>query len=108
MDDSAIRLRRLVGKFVLLLASVWLMILIAVVVALAQGDVEIPALNWVTVLLPGCALVPGAYLSIKLLRSQKIEQINDLWVRSGIYGAFGLLIGIVAFVELVQVQKGGG
>jgi hypothetical protein len=107
VDDPVSRLRKLVGKFVLLLAGVWFMILIAVAVALVQGNVKIPALNIVTAIVPGCALVPGAYLSVKLLRSRSPELIKERWVKPGIYGASGLLIGIVAFVALVQVQAGG-
>jgi len=96
-----------VGKFVLLLAGIWVMILVAGIAVLAQGQTNVPALNWATVLLPGCALVPGAYLSLKLLRTQDSEQIRDLWVKSALYGASGLVIGIGALVALVQMQKGG-
>jgi hypothetical protein len=96
VDDPALRLRKLVGKFVLLLAGVWFMILIAVGVALAQGNVKIPALNIATVLLPGCALVPGAYLSVKFLRSESAEQINNLWV----WKSIGEMSGLSSAVSL--------
>ncbi len=108
MEDPALRLRKVVGKFVLVLAGVWVMIVIAVVATLSQDDgSSIPALNWILALLPGCALVPGAILSVRLVRSDDQARIKDLWVKSAIYGVAGVAIGIGSFIALAQMQNGG-
>jgi hypothetical protein len=106
--DPAVTLRKVVGKFVLLFAGVWLALLFAVVVAAVDGGgPTIPLINWGTLLLPGCALVPGAVVSLRLLRAQEIDRIKELWVKSALYGVAGLVIGIGSVIALVQVQNGG-
>jgi hypothetical protein len=90
----------------LILAGCWVLVMIAVVVALAQGDTKIPVVNGMSAIVPGFALVPGAYLSVKLRRTKDPEQIKTLWPRSALYGAVGLILGIGTFVLLAQVQKG--
>jgi hypothetical protein len=108
LEDPALRLRKVVGKFVLLLAGVWVMVLIASMVSATQpGSVDVPVFNWVMAVGPGFALLPGAYASVKLLRSQDADEIKSRSVMSAIYGAAGLIIGIVCFVALAQTQKGG-
>jgi len=108
VEDPALRLRKVIGKFVLLLAGVWVMILIASIASAAQpGSVDVPVFNWVMALGPGFALVPGAYVSLKLLRSHDAEEIKSRSVMSAIYGAAGLVIGIACFIALAQTQKGG-
>ncbi|MEV6487084.1 hypothetical protein AB0M20_00390 [Actinoplanes sp. NPDC051633] len=106
MEDPAVRLRKVVGKFVLLLAGVWVIVLVAGVVLLASSDAEVNPLSWAMILLPGCALVPGAVISLRLLRSDDPEQVSSLWVKSAIYGVAGLVIGIGSFVAIAQMQNG--
>ena len=106
MDDPALRLRQTVGNFVLLLAGCWVLVMIAVVVGLAQGDTKIPVINSVFAIIPGCALVPGAFLSVKLLRAKDPEQVKTLWPKSALYGGIGLILGIATFVILAQIQEG--
>jgi hypothetical protein len=107
LEDPAQRLRKVVGKLVLVLAGVWVMVLIAGAVSLASSDTEVSPLSWAMILLPGCALVPGAVISLRLLRTDDPDRINDLWVKSAIYGVAGLGIGIGSFVALAQMQGGG-
>ena len=106
MEDPALRLRQTVGSFVLILAGCWVLVMIAAIVALAQGDTKIPVINGVFAIVPGFALVPGAYLSVKLRRSRDPEEIKTLWPKSALYGTVGLILGIATFVVLAQIQKG--
>jgi hypothetical protein len=107
-EDSAVTLRKVVGKFVLLFAGVWLAMLFAVAVAAVNGGgPKIPLINWGTLLLPGCALVPGAFVSLRLLRAPDIDRIKELWVKSALFGVAGFVVGVGSVIALVQVQKGG-
>lgn len=107
MDDPALQLRKVVGKFVLLLAGVWAMLLIAAVALLPRDNgVGLPGMNWMMAVLPGCALVPGAYVSMRLLRTDEPDRISELWIQAAIYGVAGVAIGISSVVALVKMRNG--
>jgi hypothetical protein len=82
--------------------------LIAGIAVLAEAATNMPAIDWAIVILPGCLLIPGAYLSVKLLRINGPAEINNIRVKPGLCGASGLLIGIVPFGALVHIQNGAG
>jgi len=106
VEDPALRLRQSVGGFVLIVVTCWVFASIAFVIGLVSGGV--PLIRWLSVVVPGFALVPAAYLSVKLRLAKDADEIKALWPKSALYGGIGLALFISTVVVLVQVQEGSG
>jgi hypothetical protein len=91
VTDPAIEAWRLVGKFVLFLALCWLMVLVAGVAGAVRGP-RLDPLAFAMFLIPGCALLPGAYYAIKLHRSADPREVNRFWPAAVVYGVAGLVL----------------
>ena len=97
--------RRVGGNFVLLLTGCWILALVGVSAAAASGDSGIPLINWVTVLVPGFALIPGSYYAVKFRRTSDPEEATSVWNKCALYGCLGLILGVVTTLSLNAIQK---
>jgi hypothetical protein len=95
--------RRVGGNFVLLLAGCWILVLIGVSAAAESGDSGIPLINWVTILVPGFALIPGSYYAVKFRRTSDPEEAASVWNKCALYGFLGLILGIGTTLSLNAV-----
>lgn len=104
MTETALEIRRWAGKLVLFLTLCWLIVLIAGVAGGMRGA-SAPALNFVIMLIPGCAFVPGALLAIQLHRTSDPHRVDQLWRRSAILGVAGLVLLIGAGYALYEMGQ---
>jgi len=65
----AAEMRLLVGKFALLLAFVYVLVLMSGLFRAVRGP-ELPVLGWVLFLLPGVAFVPAVMEAVRLHRTR--------------------------------------
>jgi hypothetical protein len=101
VTQPATEMRRLVGKFALLLAFVYVLVLMAGVFRAVRGP-ELPALGWVLFLVPGAALVA---LADKAVIAGISAGLGTVTAETGVgavagYGVAGLLV--VQMLELVN------
>ena len=97
--------RRVGGNFVLLLAGCWILVLIGVLAAATSGNSGIPLINWLTVIVPGFALIPASYYAVKFRRISDPEEATSVWNKCALYGCLGLILGIVTALSLNEIQK---
>jgi hypothetical protein len=95
VTQTALGMRRLVGKVVLFFGGCWLIVLIAGVAGALRGA-EADPVRFAILLIPGCAFVPAAYYSIGLHRTADRERVAWLWPRAVVCGiaGLGLLFGL--------------
>ena len=91
MTQTAVEVRRLIGKVVLFLALCWLVVLIAGVSGAMQGASFEP-LNVALALIPGCAFIPATYYALQLHRTSDAAQIARLWPKALAFGIAGLVL----------------
>ncbi|WP_345631335.1 hypothetical protein [Rugosimonospora acidiphila] len=106
MKPSAetMEMRRLVGKFALLLAFVYILVLVGGVVTLA-GRTSVPVITWPLILIPGAAFVPAAIDAVRLHRTTDSYRTTALWRRCALYTAIGLVLLIADAIALNQVNS---
>jgi hypothetical protein len=104
VTGAAIEGRRIVGKFVLLLAGAWLVVLLAGIGGIINGA-AIPWENWGIILIPGCAFVPATYFAVKLHMTTDPEQLKQFLQKAVIYGLAGLVLLIGAGYSLSQMEQ---
>jgi hypothetical protein len=103
VTEPAIAMRRLVGKFALLLAFVYILVLFGGVVGLVQ-DTSVPAITWPLILLPAPAFVVAVRDAVRLHRSTEPERMKALWRRCALFTVIGLVLLIAGAVILNQVN----
>ena len=103
MTESAIEIRRLVGKFALLFAFIYVLVLVGGIVALVQ-HVSVPIITWPLVLLPGAAFVPAVVDAIRLHRTLDPERLRDLWRRCAMYTVIGMVLLVATAIILSKVN----
>jgi hypothetical protein len=103
VTQSATEMRRLVGKFALLLAFVYLLVVMAGVFRAVRGP-DLPAIGFALFLLPAAAFVPAVMDAVRLHRTSDPERMITLWRRCALYTVIGVML-IVASV--VAVSKMG-
>jgi hypothetical protein len=99
VTQTAVEVRRLVGKVVLFLVLCWVVVLIAGVAGAARGASFEP-LNVVLAILPGCAFVPAAYFAIRMHTTSDPAELGKLWPKTLVYGAAGVLLLVGAAYAL--------
>ncbi|AEV87422.1 hypothetical protein ACWT_6409 [Actinoplanes sp. SE50] len=92
----AVEARRLVGKFVLLVAGVWAMGAVAFIATGLQGSWP-PLLNLLVYVAAGVGLVLGAYYSIKLHLTADRSEVDRLLSKAVGYGLAGIAVFAVGF-----------
>jgi hypothetical protein len=106
--DPGTTLRRTGGKLVLVLVGCWVFLLVAGAVSAAGGNSDIPLINWVSIVVPGFALVPAGYYGLRLLRASSPAGVRVLWPKCALYGGIGLVLGVVTIVSLNMIANGNG
>jgi hypothetical protein len=87
-------LQRLVGKFALLFAFVYLLTLIAAVMYFVQHGFDV--LRMALIVVPGCAVVPAVFYAVRLHLASEPKRLADLWRRCAVYAVSGLVLTISA------------
>ncbi|MCO8272868.1 hypothetical protein M1L60_19930 [Actinoplanes sp. TRM 88003] len=100
----ATEMRRWVGKFVLFLAFVWVVVLIAGIAGAFQGA-EFPLLNVLVALIPGCAFVPASYFSLQLHRTDDKAVLDRIWPKALVYGIAGMVLLIGGAYGLYEMGR---
>ncbi|WP_221328352.1 hypothetical protein [Actinoplanes sp. L3-i22] len=98
----AIEARRLAGKFVLLVAGVWIMGLVAFIAAGAQGS-WLPLPNLLIYLASGAALIPAGYFSVRLHATDDREVLDQLFPRAVWCCLAGVAIFAAGFFLVLQL-----
>lgn len=104
MRDPAVELRRLVGKFALLLAFVYVLALVAGVVSLVRGT-STSALGFVFLLLPAIAFAVSVQSAVELHQTSDPGRMKSLWPRCALYAAIGLGVLIAAVVIIDRMSN---
>lgn len=102
VTQTANDMRRLVGKFMLLFAGCWLLVVFGAAVSLSRGD-SIPPLNWIFILIPGGAFVPAVYFAVQLHLADDPERLKLIWPKALVYGVAGVVLLVGGAYALFQV-----
>lgn len=103
MTQRATEMRRLVGKFALLLAFIYVLVLMAGAFRAVRGP-ELPALGWALFLLPGVAFVPAVMEAVRLHRTSDPERMMALWRRCALFTVIGVALVVVAVVVVGRLD----
>ncbi|AGZ41111.1 hypothetical protein [Actinoplanes friuliensis] len=103
MRDPAVELRRVVGKFALLLAFVYVLALVAGVTALFKGT-SMAVLGLVILLLPAAAFGVSVRDAVRLHRTSDPARMKVLWPRCALWAGVGSGLLIVAVVVVDRVR----
>ena len=102
--DPATELRRLVGKFALLFAFIYVLVLMAGAFRAVRGP-ELPDIGWILFLLPGAAFVPAVKDAVRLHRTSDPERMTALWRRCALYSVIGMALVIAAAVSISKMDS---
>ncbi|GLW33362.1 hypothetical protein [Actinoplanes regularis] len=103
VEEAKLGLKRTVGKFALLFASIYLMAIIALFITLHQGD-EVPVTTWLLMIPPGVAFAPAVLDAINLHRAQEPDRLRRLWKRCGILAVTGMVLLVVASYVVGEIN----
>lgn len=95
VEEAKLTLQRLVGKFALLFAFIYLLMVAAGFVRIAQGD-QVPVSTWLLLFVPGFAFVPAVRDAISLHRTADPARLRPLWRRCGLFAVAGMVLVVVA------------
>jgi hypothetical protein len=84
-------MRRLVGKFALLFAFVYVLVLLGGVIALVRGS-SLPLISWALILLPAAAFVPSVVDAVRLHQTTDPDRMKQLWRRCALYSLIGIVL----------------
>jgi hypothetical protein len=102
--EAKLNLQRLVGKFTLFFALIYLQILIAVVFVAFRGGSR-PLVVWLLLLVPMIAFVPAVVDAINLHRTKEQEKLGRLWRRCGLLGVGGMALLIAAALVIGEIDR---
>jgi len=102
VTQPATEMRRLVGKFALLFAFIYVLVLMAGVFRAVRGP-ELPALGWVLFLLPGAAFVPAVMDAVRLHRTSDPERMTALWRRCALYSVIGVVLVVSTVASISKM-----
>jgi hypothetical protein len=94
-EEAKLTLQRVVGKFALLFAFIYLLTIFAGFVTLYQGD-EVPVTTWLLLIPAGVAFVPAVVDAVNLHRTRDPDRLRKLWKRCGLLAVTGLVLLVVA------------
>jgi hypothetical protein len=84
-------MQRLVGKFALLFAFVYVLVLLGGVIALVRGS-SLPLISWALILLPAAAFVPSVVDAVRLHQTTDPDRMKQLWRRCALYSLIGIVL----------------
>ncbi|GID29131.1 hypothetical protein [Paractinoplanes brasiliensis] len=91
VEEAKLTLRRVVGKFALLFAFIYLLALLAVFITAYQGD-EVPVSTWLLLVPAGVAFVPAVVDAVNLHRTEDPVRLSKLWKRCGLLAVSGMVL----------------
>jgi hypothetical protein len=103
-SSETMEMRRLVGKFALLFAFVYVLVLAGGVITLVQ-HVSAPWITWPLIIIPAAAFVPAVVDAIRLHRTSDDDQTKALWRRCGLLTLVGMALVAVAAIVLNGVNS---
>jgi hypothetical protein len=101
--DPTTEMRRLVGKFALLFAFVYVLVLLGSVIALVRGT-SLPLISWALILLPAAAFVPSVMDAVRLHQTSDPDRMKALWRRCALYSLIGIVLLAVAAIILNRMN----
>lgn len=102
--EAKLNLQRLVGKFSLLFALIYVQILIAAVVVAFRDGLQ-PLVVWLLLLVPMLAFAPATVDAVKLHRTREPESLRRLWRRCGLLGVSGMALLVVVALVIGDVDR---
>ena len=103
MMNPTLEMRRLAGKFALLLAFVYVLALFATGIGLAGGN-RLPWAGWLLLPLPAFAFVPSVRDAIRLHRSSDPVVMRSLWPRCLLLAVTGMVLLVVALLTMDRMS----
>jgi hypothetical protein len=101
--DPTLEMRRLAGKFAVLLAGVYVLVVFGVIVA-ASTHGSLPLVTWPLVLLPAFPFVPSVLDAVRLHRTSDPDRMKVLWRRCLLLAIAGTALLIVIAIVLDKVN----
>ncbi|HET6480891.1 MAG TPA: hypothetical protein VFG35_12765 [Actinoplanes sp.] len=95
VEDAKLTLQRVVGKFALLFAFIYVLALLGVFVTLLQGD-EVPVSTWLLLVPAGAVFVPAVVDAVNLHRTREPDRLSKLWKRCGLLALTGMALLVIA------------
>lgn len=102
VTQPATELRRLVGKFALLSAFIYLLYLMVGVIRAIRGP-ALPAEGWPLFLLPGAVFVPAVVYAVRLHRTSDPERLKALWPRCAVYTIAGVVLIVAGSIAISKM-----
>jgi hypothetical protein len=99
---EVMEMRRLVGKFAMLFAFIYFLVLLGGVITVARHS-SLPIVWWPLLAAPGCAFVPAVVDAVRLHRSSDPDRTKELWRRCGILTLMGVALLVADAVTVNQV-----
>jgi hypothetical protein len=99
--DSVLEMRRVAGKFAMLLAGVYVLALVGVIAAVSRGN-RLPVVEWLLLPLPAFAFVPSVVDAVRLHLTSDAARMKVLWRRSLALAGLGT---VVLFAEAVLIGR---
>jgi hypothetical protein len=96
-------MRRLVGKFALLFAFVYVLVLLGGVIALVRGT-SLPLISWALILLPAAAFVPSVVDAVRLHQTSDPDRLRELWRRCALYSVIGIVLLVATAIVLDRMN----
>jgi hypothetical protein len=103
-SSETMEMRRLVGKFALLFAFVYVLVLVGGVITLVQR-VSAPWITWPLIIVPAAAFVPAVLDAVSLHRTADPGRTKLLWRRCGLLTLVGAALVAVAATVLNGVNS---
>jgi hypothetical protein len=101
--DSTTEMRRLVGKFALLFAFGYVLVLLGGVIALVRGS-SLPLISWALILLPAAAFVPSVVDAVRLHQTSDPDRLKELWRRCALYSVIGIVLLVATAIILDRMN----
>jgi hypothetical protein len=102
MTQPATELRRLVGKFALLFAFIYLLFLMTGVFRAIRGP-SLPVEGWPLFLIPGGAFVPAVVNAVRLHRTSDSDRLKTMWPRCAAYTVAGMVLIVAGTIAIGKI-----
>jgi hypothetical protein len=99
--DPVLEMRRLAGKFAMLLVGVYVLLLAAVIAGVSKGT-RLPVMEWLLLPLPAFVFVPSVVDAVRLHLTSDAARMKVLWRRSLALAGLGT---VVLFAEAVLIGR---
>jgi hypothetical protein len=102
VTQPAAELRRLVGKFALLFAFIYLLFLMTGVFRAIRGP-SLAVEGWPLFLIPGAAFVPAVVNAVRLHRTSDPDRLKTLWPRCAAFTVAGMVLIVAGTIAISKI-----